>query len=61
VQAFKGQTDNTWANNEAMYGWLAYIYHWTPEQVDKIPTDRLTYLMTIHNEIKLKEKQNGGI
>jgi len=57
VQALKGQTDNEWANNEAMYGWFAYAFHWTPEQVDNIPNDRLSYLMTVFKEIKMKENQ----
>jgi len=57
VQALKGQTDNEWATNEAMYGWFAYAFHWTPEQVDKIPYDRLTYIMSSYQEIKRKENQ----
>ena len=59
VQALKGQTDNIWANAEALYGWFAYFFNWTPEQVDKIPYDRLIYLITIHNEMKRQENQNG--
>jgi hypothetical protein len=55
VQALKGQTDNEWASNEAKYGWFAYLFHWTPEQVDKIPYDRLTYLMTVYKEIEQKK------
>jgi hypothetical protein len=55
VQALKGQTDNEWANTESMYGWFAYFFHWTPEQVDKIPYDRLTYISTTLKEIKRKE------
>jgi len=59
MQALKGQTDNIWANQESLYGWFAYFFHWTPEQVDKIPNDRLIYIMSIHNEIKRKENENG--
>jgi len=57
VQALKGQTENEWANKESLYGWFAYCYHWTPEQVDNIPHDRLVYLMTTFKEIKIKENQ----
>jgi len=57
VQALKGQTDNEWANRESMYGWFAYAFHWTPEQVNKIPNDRLTYIMASYQEIKRKENQ----
>jgi len=59
VQALKGQTDIEWANVESMYGWFAYFFHWTPEQVNKIPYDRLSYLMAMYKEIKQKENQNG--
>jgi hypothetical protein len=55
VQALKGQTDNEWANTESMYGWFAYAFKWTPEQVDKIPYDRLTYISTTFNEIERKK------
>jgi len=61
VQALKGQTDNHWANKESMYGWFAYNFHWTPEDVDKIPYDRLEYINTVFKEIKMKENQNGRI
>ncbi len=57
VQAFKNQTDNEWANKEALYGQFAYAYQWTPEQVDRIPYDRLSYLMETFKEIKMKENQ----
>lgn len=55
MQALKGQTDNQWANTEAQYGWFAYYYHWTPEMVDSIPNDRLSYLMETFKTIKIKE------
>lgn len=57
MQALKGQTDNEWAKRESLYGWFAYNYHWTPEQVDKIPHDRLAYLMETYKTIK--QKENG--
>jgi hypothetical protein len=57
VQALKGQTDNQWATRESLYGWFAYTFHWTPEQVDKIPYDRLTYIMSVYREIKRKENE----
>ena len=57
MQALKGQTDNVWANNESMYGWFAYAFNWTPGQVDKIPYDRLTYIMSVYREIKRKENE----
>ena len=59
MQALKGQTDNDWANKESLYGWFAYMFHWTPDQVDKIPDDRLSYLIAVHNEIERIKKQNG--
>ena len=55
VQALKGQTENYWANKESTYGWFAYAFHWTPEEVDKIPDDRLGYIMACFEVIKKKE------
>jgi hypothetical protein len=40
-----------------MYGWFAYAFNWTPGQVDKIPYDRLTYIMSVYREIKRKENE----
>lgn len=61
MQALKGQTDNEWATKEALYGWFAYNFHWTPEQVDNIPDDRLTYLIAVRNELKREEDKNGRL
>ena len=35
-----------------MYCFFAHYFHWTPEQVDKLPYDRLVYILELEKEFQ---------
>jgi len=39
-------------NNEVMYCFFAHYFHWTPEQVDRIPYDRMVYILELEKEFQ---------
>ena len=44
--------------NELMYWFFAHHFGWTPDQVDNLPYDRLTYLTELEAGYKKMNKGN---
>ncbi len=40
-----------------MYWFFAHSFGYTPDEVDKLPYDRMVYLSELEKEFKLKEQQ----
>jgi len=54
--------DNQELSNEYMYWFFAHHFKYTPEQVDRLPFDRMIYFMELEQEwIKLLNMSNNSL